>query len=81
MLILNPYAVLCLVAQSCPTLWDPMDHSQPGSSVHGIFQTRLLEEVAIPPLGDLPDSGIKPVSTVSPAFAGGFFTTVPPGNL
>ena len=31
------------VAQSCPTLSDPMDCSPPGSSVHGIFQTRELE--------------------------------------
>ena len=29
--------------QSCPTLCDPMDHSPPGSSVHGIFQARILE--------------------------------------
>jgi len=72
---------VCSVIQSYLTLCNPMDYSQPGSSVHGIFQTRLLEEVAVPPLGDLPDSGIKPVSTVSPAFAGGFFTTLPPGNL
>ena len=35
------------VAQSCPTLCDPMDCSPPGSSVHGILQTRLLEWVAI----------------------------------
>ena len=35
------------VAQSCPTLRDPMDHSLPGSSVHGIFQARVLEWVAI----------------------------------
>ena len=35
------------VAQSCPTLCDPMDCSLPGSSVHGIFQTRILEWVAI----------------------------------
>ena len=33
--------------QSCPTLSDPMDCSPPGSSVHGIFQTRVLEWVAI----------------------------------
>ena len=36
------------VAQSCPTLCDPMDHSLPGSSVHGILQARILEWVAIP---------------------------------
>ena len=35
------------VAQSCPTLWDPVDCSPPGSSVHGILQARVLEWVAI----------------------------------
>ena len=35
------------VAQSCPTLRDPMDCSPPGSSVHGIFQARALEWGAI----------------------------------
>ena len=35
------------VAQSCPTLSDPMDFSLPGSSVHGIFQARVLEWGAI----------------------------------
>ena len=35
------------IAQSCPTLCDPMDCSPPGSSVHGIPQARILEWVAI----------------------------------
>ena len=35
------------VAQSCPTLSDPMDCSLPGCSVHGIFQARVLEWGAI----------------------------------
>ena len=35
------------VAQSCPTLHDPMDCSPPGSSIHGIFQARVLEWGAI----------------------------------
>ena len=35
------------VAQSCLTLSDPMDYRLPGSSVHGIFQARVLEWVAI----------------------------------
>ena len=35
------------VTQSCPTLCDPVDCSLPGSSVHGIFQARILEWVAI----------------------------------
>ena len=33
--------------QSCPTLCDPIDGSPPGSSVHGIFQARVLEWVAV----------------------------------
>ena len=36
------------VAQSCPTLCNPLDCSPPGSSVHGILQARILEQVAIP---------------------------------
>ena len=36
------------VAQSCLTLRDPMDCSPPGSSVHGIFQARVLEWVPLP---------------------------------
>ena len=36
------------VAQSCPTLCDPMDCNLPGFSVHGIFQARILEWGAIP---------------------------------
>ena len=35
------------VSQSCPTPSDPMDYSLPGSSVHGIFQARVLEWGAI----------------------------------
>ena len=35
------------VAESCPTLNDPMDCSPPGSSVHGIFQARVLERGVI----------------------------------
>ena len=40
--------VCVLVAQSCPTLCDPLDCSPPGPSVHGILQARMLEWVAIP---------------------------------
>ena len=38
---------LCSVSQSCPPLWNPMNCSPPGSSVHGIFQGRIPEWVAI----------------------------------
>ena len=61
--------------QSCLTLWDPMDCSLPGSSVHETLQARILEWVAKLSSGDLPDPGIEPTSLVSPALAGGFFTT------
>ena len=46
--ILKIQKVVCLVAQSCLTLFNPMDCSPPGSSVHGILQARILEWVAIP---------------------------------
>ena len=39
--------IACSVAKSCPTLCNAMDCSLPGSSVHGIFQVRILEWVAI----------------------------------
>ena len=38
---------VCSIAQSCPTLCGPMEHSPQGSSVHGIFQARILEWVPI----------------------------------
>ena len=66
--------------QSCLTLCDSMECSLPGSSVHEILQARILEWVAFPPLGDLPDPGIEPMSLESPALAGGFFTTEPPAK-
>ena len=49
--ITNNMIALCVrahsVAQSCLTLCDPMDCSSPGSSIHGIFQSKILEWVAI----------------------------------
>ena len=44
----NLKTVWVLGTQSCLTLWDPMDWSLPGSSVHGILQARILAWVAIP---------------------------------
>ena len=66
--------VLSVMLDSC----DPMDPSPPGSSVHGIFQTRILEWVPFPAPGDLLNPGIKTASPLSPALAGGFFATAPP---
>ena len=51
---------------SCPTVFDPMDGSPPGSSVRRIFQAGILEWFAFPFPRDLPDPGIKPTSPVSP---------------
>jgi len=52
-----------------------MDCSPPGSTVHGIFQARILGLVAIPFFRDLPDPGTQSVSLESPTLAGRFFTT------
>ena len=71
--------VLCC-GQSCLTLHDPMDCSPPASSVHEIFQARILQQIAISTPRDLPNPGIKPTSLASPALPGGFFTTAPPGK-
>ena len=70
----------CLVTKLCLTLCDSMNYSPPGSPVHGIFQARILERLPGPPAGDFPYQGIKPESLASPALAGGFFTTVTPGE-
>ena len=67
-----------IVLSSVLTLFDPIDSSLPGSSVHGIFQARKLEWVAISSSGDLPNQGTEPASPVSPALADGFFTIEPP---
>ena len=64
------------VAQSCLTLHDPMDRSLPGSSVHGIFQARILEWVFLSSSRDLPDPGVE---TTSPLI-GRFFTAGTPGK-
>ena len=53
-----------LFTQPCLTLCKSMHCSLPGSSVHGILQTRILEWVAISFSRDLPDPGIKPGSPV-----------------
>ena len=64
-------AVLDLVAQSCPTLCNPMGCSPPGSSVHGVLQARMLEWVAV--LFSRGSSQPRDQTQVS-RIAGGFFT-------
>ena len=70
---------MCLVVQSCPTLYNPMACSPPGFSVHGIFQAGILQLAAISYSRDLPYPGIEH-SLVSPALVGEFFTTEPCGT-
>ena len=66
-----------LVAQSCLTLYDLMDCSQPGFSVHGILQARILEWVAMPSSrGSSRPKDRTHVSCVS-CVGGEFFTTEP----
>ena len=62
-----------VVSDSC----NPMDCSPPGSSVHGILQARILEWVAFPSPGDLPDPGIEPGS---PALQSVSLASEPPGK-
>ena len=64
-----------MCVQPCPALYGPMDYTLPDSSVHGIFQARILEWVTISCSRDLPDPGIELVSLASPALAGRVFTT------
>ena len=73
----QPFVVIVLVAQLCPTLCDPVDCSSPGSSVHGILQAKILEWVAIPSSRDLPDPGIKPRT---PTLQAGSILSEPPGK-
>ena len=64
------------VAQSCPSLCDPVDCSPPGSSVHGILQARILEWVAISFSRESSQPGIEPTS---PAMQADTLTSEPPG--
>ena len=57
-----------------------MDCSLPDSSVDGISQEEYWSGLPFPPPGDLPNPGVEPISLASPALAGRFFTTVPPGK-
>ena len=68
---------VCLVAQSCLTLCDSLDCSLPGSSVHGVFQARILEWIALPFPGDLSNPGMEPVSLGIPALQADSFPAEP----
>ena len=65
------------IVQLCPTLFDPMDCSPPGSSVHGILQARIQDWVVISFPEDLPNPGIKPRSS---AWQVDSLSSEPPGK-
>ena len=68
---------VCVCAESCPTLCSLLDCSPPGSCVHGIFQIRILEWVAISyPTGSSPLRDQIHISCL----AGSFFTTTTAGK-
>ena len=66
--VLSPFSRV----QLCVTLWTAAPQA-PLSM--GIFRQEYWSGLPCPPPGDLPDPGIQPVSLMSPALAGGFFTT------
>ena len=74
------YVCACMLKllQLCPILCDPLDCSLPGSSAHGILQVRILEWVAVPSSRGSSLRGTEPLSLMSLALAGGFFTTSVP---
>ena len=73
------YIYTCCMHSHFSHVWlcGPVDGSPPGSSVHGIFQARILEWVAISSSRDLPNPGLEPVSLAYPVLADRFFTTQP----
>ena len=66
---------VCMCAQLYPTLYDPVDCSLPGSSVHGIFQSGILERVPISYSWGFSLSVDQTHVSFISAFAGKFFTT------
>ena len=71
------YVVKVKIAQSCPTLCDPVDCSLPGSSVQGILQARILSWQLFPSSGDLPNPGTEPRS---PTLQADSLPSGPPGK-
>ena len=71
------WSVLCLAAQRCPTLCDPMGCSPPGSLSKGFSSQEYWSGLPGPPPGDLPNPGIEPRS---PALQAESLPSEPPGK-
>ena len=69
--------VKLLLSQSCLTLCNSMDYTLSGSSVRGILQARILEWVAIPSPGHLPNPGVRSISLALQADSS---SSEPPGK-
>ena len=77
---LTNYVCCCLVAKSCLTLATLWIIACQAPLSMGFSRQEYWSGFPFPSLGALPNPGIEPMSLVSPALAGGFFTTEPPGN-
>ena len=76
--IIHSYLIVCKHTQSlqfCPTLCGPMDSNPPVSLSMEFSRQEYWSGLPCPPPGDLPDLVMEPTSLMSPALAGGFFTT------
>ena len=71
---------VCLWAQLCLTRWDPVDLACQSPLSMEFSRQEYWSRLLFPTPGDLSDPGIKPTSLSSPALAGRFFYTVPPGK-
>ena len=74
------WKVKVLVTQSCPTFATPWTVTHQAALSMGFPRQEYWNGLPFPSPGYLPDPGIEPISLTSPAMAGGFFTTEPPGK-
>ena len=71
---------VCSVTQSCPTLCNPMDVARQAPLTLGFPSQEYWSGLPLPSPGALPILGIKPMSFMSPALGGRFFTSALPGK-
>ena len=76
----NVCVCVCARALSCDSFVAPWTGARQASLSMGFSRQEYWSGLPFPLPGDLPDPGIEPVSLMSPALAGGFFATEPPGK-
>ena len=77
---IGEHCCYCLVAKLCPTLVNPWIVACQAPPSMGFPRQENWSGLPCPPPGAFPNPGIKPAFLASPALAGGFFTTEPPGK-